>query len=92
MKKFYIITNKAKDADYSFTKEIEQYLQKNGAVCLSSNQEQTGGDTDYRYTDARQIPTDTECIIVLGGDGTLIQAARDVNKTNITLLLSLIHI
>ena len=38
MKKFYIITNKAKDADYSFTKEIEQYLQKNGAVCLSSNQ------------------------------------------------------
>ena len=42
MKKFYIITNKAKDADYSFTKEIEQYLQKNGAVCLSSNQEQTG--------------------------------------------------
>ena len=71
MKKFYIITNKAKDADYSFTKEIEQYLQKKGAVCLSSNQEQTGGDTDYRYTDARQIPTDTECIIVLGGDGTL---------------------
>ena len=52
MKKFYIITNKAKDADYSFTKEIERYLQKNGAVCLSSNQEQTGGDTDYRYTDA----------------------------------------
>ena len=45
MKKFYIITNKAKDADYSFTKEIEQYLQKNGSVCLSSNQEQTGGDT-----------------------------------------------
>ena len=43
MKKFYIITNKAKDADYSFTKEIEQYLQKNGSVCLSSNQEQTGG-------------------------------------------------
>ena len=86
MKKFYIITNKAKDADYSFTKEIEQYLQKNGSVCLSSNQEQTGGDTDYRYTDARQIPADTECIIVLGGDGTLIQAARDVNKTNIPLL------
>ena len=54
MKKFYIITNKAKDADYSFTKEIEQYLQKNGSVCLSSNQEQTGGDTDYRYTDANE--------------------------------------
>ena len=66
MKKFYIITNKAKDAE-EFTKEIEQYLTKNGAVCLSSNQEQTGGDTDYRYTDARQIPADTECIIVLGG-------------------------
>lgn len=67
-------------------KKLNSICQKNGAVCLSSNQEQTGGDTDYRYTDARQIPTDTECIIVLGGDGTLIQAARDVNKTNIPLL------
>ena len=50
MKKFYIITNKAKDADYSFTKEIEQYLQKNGSVCLSSNQEQTGGAVSLRVS------------------------------------------
>ena len=32
------------------------------------------------------MPDDTECIIVLGGDGTLIQAARDLNSKNIPLL------
>lgn len=86
MKKFYIITNRAKDTDYRFTKEIENYLRKNGAVCRCQTSEQTGETKDYRYTDSSLIPKDTECIIVLGGDGTLIQAARDVNKTNIPLL------
>lgn len=42
MKKFYIITNKAKDADYSFTKEIEQYVPKKTMRLSKRNQEQTG--------------------------------------------------
>ena len=42
MKKFYIITNKAKDADYSFTKEIEQYLKKKRCG-LSKQQSGEGG-------------------------------------------------
>ena len=32
------------------------------------------------------MPDGVECIIVLGGDGTLIQAARDLNEKNIPLL------
>ena len=32
------------------------------------------------------IPQDTQCIIVLGGDGTLLQAARDVVHLDIPLL------
>ena len=31
-----------------------------------------------RYTDPDKVPDDTQCIIVLGGGGTLLQAARDV--------------
>lgn len=38
------------------------------------------------YTDAAQIPPETECILVLGGDGTLIEAARDTSGLNIPLL------
>lgn len=42
--------------------------------------------TKYCYTNAEVMPDDVDCIIVLGGDGTLIQAARDLNERNIPLL------
>ena len=32
------------------------------------------------------VPPETECIITLGGDGTLIQAARDLAGRNIPML------
>lgn len=86
MKKFYIITNKAKDSDYCFTKKIEAYLKEKGVACFCQQREQVTPGGQYRYTNAENIPADTDCIIVLGGDGTLIQAARDVNATNIPLL------
>lgn len=38
------------------------------------------------YTDADWIPEGTQCILVLGGDGTLIQAARDTVNRRIPLL------
>ena len=38
------------------------------------------------YTDVEKIPKDVECIIVIGGDGTLLQAARDVVNRQIPLL------
>ena len=38
------------------------------------------------YTDAQTIPEDVDCILVLGGDGTLLQAARDVVEKEIPLL------
>ena len=38
------------------------------------------------YTDADWIPEDAQCILVLGGDGTLIQAARDTVERRIPLL------
>ncbi len=40
----------------------------------------------YHYTDPDLIREDTQCIIVLGGDGTLLQAARDVVHRDIPLL------
>lgn len=43
-------------------------------------------DNLHHYTDINQIPRDVECVIVLGGDGTLLQAARDVVSRQIPLL------
>lgn len=40
----------------------------------------------YKYTDASRIPSDVECVLVLGGDGTLLQASRDLVDTSLPLL------
>ena len=38
------------------------------------------------HIDGTQVPKDTECVITIGGDGTLIQAARDLAGRNIPML------
>ena len=51
---------------------------------------QTKNDSEkeqgYQFTDASLIPDDVDCILVIGGDGTIIQAAGDVVGKNIPLL------
>ena len=34
-------------------------------------------ETERQHTPGEYVPEDTQCIITIGGDGTLIQAARD---------------
>ena len=41
---------------------------------------------NYKYTNAALIPPDVDCVLVLGGDGTLLQASRDLVERNIPLL------
>lgn len=85
MDKFYIITNGQKDTGMQVTRQVAAYLEERGCYC--GVQKLSGGRMEglYRYTDPGRIPADTQCIIVLGGDGTLLQAARDVVHTGIPL-------
>lgn len=51
--------------------------------------ETAGSDREegnYHYTDPGAIPKEIQCVIVLGGDGTLLQAARDIVGRQIPLL------
>lgn len=85
MDKFFIITNRVKDKDLEVSKAIVQYLQERGRTCIvQETGYREGGNTIY-YTDPSTIPGDIECILVLGGDGTLIRAARDVVERGIPL-------
>ena len=77
MDKFYIITNSDKDKDFQITNEIVSYLKKNGKKCQVQQAERKL-EGAYHYTNPELIPEGTQCILVLGGDGTLLQAARDV--------------
>lgn len=86
MDKFYIIANQDKDVDFLVSREIKKYLEEHGKRCLfHSDSKKEEGDT-YRYTNPELVPADTECVLVLGGDGTLIQAARDLSHMAIPLL------
>jgi NAD+ kinase len=85
MKKFYIITNRAKDPELTVRTSIVQYLEANGATCAVRRSEEPV-DERHRNTNPAEIPEGTDCIIVLGGDGTLMRAADDVQGLNIPLL------
>ena len=85
MDKFYVITNGMKDPDFQITEKITTYLKEQGKECQVQQAEQKC-EGPYHYTNPELIPEDTECIIVLGGDGTLLQAARDVVHKEIPLL------
>ncbi len=84
MKNFIIITNAYKDQELVLTKKIISYIRSHGgrAEGLLCNTDHEPAHT----FDTGQIPEDTECILVLGGDGTLIRAATRVEKLQIPLI------
>ena len=86
MKHFYIIANRIKDKDLTVAGEIEHYLTARGCRCLVETTLPEKEEHRYHYTDPDRIPEDIQCVIVLGGDGTLLQAARDVVDRQIPLL------
>lgn len=84
MNNFFIITNTFKDPEFELTKKISEYIEKKGGMCpyLHKNQ----GMTSVETFDSKQVPADTEAILVIGGDGTLIKAAGDTKGMNIPLI------
>lgn len=77
MKNILLITNKEKDPSGSYTERIKHYLNSNGVnVVLNMN----NGSLDNAAQDR------LDCALVLGGDGTLLKAARDMMEYEIPLL------
>lgn len=75
MKVFYLVTNPEKKGASQTEKEILDYLRDKGARASAQDWRRFSGG---RYTRPSQVPEDTDCVITIGGDGTLIQAARDL--------------
>ncbi len=83
MKHFYLIWNPYKAGTKEMAGIIETYLTARGCVCAVR-----GGETgiSLAHTLPSQVPENTECVITLGGDGTLIRAARDLCGRQIPLI------
>lgn len=87
MNTFYIITNHQKDENLEMTRQIQKYLEKHGKTCyIQCEGKACEAQADYKFTNAAEISQDVECVLVLGGDGTLIQGARDIVHRNIPIL------
>ncbi|MGN0131860.1 MAG: NAD(+)/NADH kinase [Lachnospiraceae bacterium] len=89
MERFYIITNKPKDEQLKVTGEIVSYLEAHGKTCTVCVRERAVEeyclDTEETGREV-QVPENTDCILVLGGDGTLLRAAADTMERDIPLL------
>ena len=80
METFYIITNYSKDENYEVTRQIQDYIEKRGRTCILCERDEEGN----LLTD--QIPKETDCVLTLGGDGTLIQAVRELRNKHLPLI------
>lgn len=85
MEKCLIITNYDKDEDLSVTKRIQKYLKEHGG-CECIVPEKSFSELTSENDGVPEILDNIEAVIVLGGDGTLIQAAHDTVKYNLPLL------
>ena len=86
MNGFYVITNRSKLAAEKEARFIKTYLEERGKVCYLQGDDIRQRPDGVRYTDAAKIPSDVECIIALGGDGTLLHASRDLVDTSLPLI------
>ncbi len=81
MDNFYMITNRLKDADNRITNELRDYIIGRGKQCTLAQKDEDG------YLIEGTLPEKMDCAIVLGGDGTLIRAARELVKYHRTVPL-----
>ncbi len=84
MKHFLIYTNKHKDKELIITERVRSYLETKGQkVTLKIK------DADWKKEpsgEARDIPLDADCMIVLGGDGTMLEAARETKRLSVPII------
>lgn len=95
MKHFYLITNEIKDPQGIYTGRIAAYLKAHGCMvtCVANNAEMAlsvGRETKSGVLESDALPScnihETVCALVLGGDGTLLRAARNMMDSDIPLL------
>lgn len=80
MERFCIIVNKDRDEKMELTSRVKEILSELGkkvTVCVESAEKQRKEET---------IPEETEAVIVLGGDGTMIRAAKRLCGMDVPML------
>ena len=83
MKRFLIATNFIKDENLSLTSKVERYLEEHGASSTRIN----GQQGDYSaWIPQEEHAGSYDCVIALGGDGTILKVSRDLRHLNIPIV------
>lgn len=83
MKHFHLIANEVKDPEGFYTRKITAYLEARGAVVDCTENKIPSAGYCQSEADRRD---EADCILVLGGDGTLLRAARNMIDRDIPLI------
>lgn len=86
MKNFYMVTNSLKDPNREYSGKICSFLEEHGMRCSGNMYSKEIQDQGYLYADPAQVPSDTELIIVIGGDGTFIHTAKDLIDLQVPII------
>ena len=73
MKSFYLISNEYKDEGFVLRDQVCRYLTERGASCTV-------------HEEGLRPAYDTECVITLGGDGTLLRVVRRYADMNLSFI------
>ena len=84
MKYFYVIANPTREGTLAMAGFIKNYLEKLKMTCIVDAGTPKSDRDGYTYRE--QVSPEADCVIVLGGDGTLLQAAVDLAERDIPFL------
>ncbi|MDD6550211.1 MAG: NAD(+)/NADH kinase [Lachnospiraceae bacterium] len=80
MKNFFILTKDDSDASRGFITEIIDYVKQNGGDARAHILNR------QRSSEPLEVPEGTECILTVGGDGTMIRAAMRTIRSALPIL------
>ena len=85
MKNFCVVTNSYKDENKKVAKKTAEYIEAAGGMCvIKDNVDATTGD--FRVIEKDEMPGNLECVITIGGDGTLLHAAKDLREMDVVFI------
>lgn len=86
MDKFFVITNETRDINSERAKQICEYLTSHQKSCDYVAIERDSTTDSREICRIRELPGDTDAVIVLGGDGTFIQSAGVLANKQIPMI------
>ena len=86
MTKIGIIVNHSTRAAEVDIDKVCAYIEEKGGSFHRLKVKSGSAELMENFTDITDLPKDADCVMVLGGDGTIIQAARELAETGVPIL------